>query len=83
MCLTMFFVSQIAKMFRYIFQKKREQFTDSAVAFKTKKDFFKLQQDFMDTVYFFQLLYRIYLYLVAYYLSSYHEEAINARHELA
>ena len=65
------------------FSKKREQSTDSAVAFKTKKGFFKLQQDFVDTVYFFQLLYRMYLYLVAYYLSSYHEKAINALHELA
>ena len=65
------------------FSKKRKQSTDSAVAFKSQKDFFKLLQDFMDTVYFFQLLYRMYLYLVAYYLFSYHEKAINALHELA
>ena len=37
----------------------------------------------MDTVYFFQLLHRMYLYLVAYYLSSYHEKAINTLYELA
>ena len=83
MCLTMFLRVKLQKCFAIFFKKKREQSTDSAVAFKTKKDFFKLQQDFMDTVYFFQLLYRMYLYLVAYYLSFYHEKAINALHELA
>ena len=65
------------------FSKKRKQSKDSAVAFKTKKDFFKLQQGFVDTVYFFQLLYQMHLYLVSYYLFSYHEKAINAQHELA
>ena len=48
-----FFVSQIAKMLFYIFQK-REQFTDSALGLnETKRDFFKLRQEFMDTVNFF------------------------------
>ena len=37
------------------FFKERDQFTDSAVAFnKTKKDFFKLQRELMDTLYFFR-----------------------------
>ena len=48
-----FFVSEIAKSLSRFF-KKREQFTDSAVASnKTKKDFVKLLQDFTNIVYFF------------------------------
>ena len=81
MCLTMFFASQIAKMFRYIFQKKEN--SPRTLQWHSKQRFLKLQQDFMDTVYFLQLLYQMYLNLVAYYLSSYHEKAINALHELA
>ena len=37
----------------YRFFKKREQFTDSVVASNKTKNLFKLQEDFMDTMYFF------------------------------
>ena len=56
MSLTKYFsVSQNANTVRFFrFFKKTDQITNSAVAFnKTKRDFFKLQQDLMNTVYFF------------------------------
>ena len=53
MCLTNLFLVKLQKYFSRFF-KKRKQSTDSAVASnKTKRDFLKLQQDYMDTVYFF------------------------------
>ena len=46
-----FFVGQLHKCFPRFF-KKTEQLMDSAVALnKTKRVFFKLQQDLMDTLY--------------------------------
>ena len=55
-CLTRFFllVSQIAKLFFQIFQKRAVYGLCRALAInKTKRIFFKLQQDFMDTAHIF------------------------------
>ena len=54
MCLTNFFFQVKLQKFFTGFFKNREQFTDTAAASnKTKRDFFKLQQDVKDAVHFF------------------------------
>ena len=54
MRLTKFFLQVTLQKCVFRFFKKRKQFTDSAVALnKTKRNAFKLQQHFRNTVHFF------------------------------
>ena len=53
------------------------------MTFKTKRDFFKLQHDYKHRVFSPAVVTNVIVFSCIYYLSSYHEKAINVQYELA